>query len=210
MKRVGHRTDAAGNETGESTGTNQIRRSRLAHRPDNDRERRNGDDRNREKALKPLISEHVEEFPGTRPARWWESSAPRSPRGTYVGCGYDGKLPEPRKRLGGIGSAQHDVLNVTPSFAFGIPTCWVDQWQFDYYTGIAVDVNGKLVNPNPSGTFNGVAINPDDPPQFESQPVYLDRHGLFLPGERKQLTRAVCTENLIRVDDVMESPKLAE
>jgi hypothetical protein len=44
-------------------------------------------------------------------------------------------------------------------------------------------------NPKPSGTFDGVAINSDDPPTYESQAAYLERHHLFLPGERRRLTK---------------------
>jgi hypothetical protein len=39
----------------------------------------------------------------------------------------------------------------------------------DYYRGTARDIRGKLINRNPSGSFNGVAVDPDDPPLFESQ-----------------------------------------
>ena len=70
-----------------------------------------------------IIAEHVSDFPGTRPQRWWEYDA-----------------PEPRRRLGGTG---------TP----------------------------------------GLAIDPNDPPIFESEAAYLERHGLFLPGERKRLRK---------------------
>jgi hypothetical protein len=60
---------------------------------------------------------------------------------------------------------------------------------FEYYTGTARDIHGSLINPKPSGTFEGVAIDPGDPPVFESQASYLERHGLFLPGERKRLKK---------------------
>src|SRR5437899_238319 len=74
-----------------------------------------------------IVEEHVSEFPGTRPSRWWEFDAPRSARGTYPGCWYDGELPEPRKRLGGIGTVASDVLNYKPYFSFGIPLLWICQ-----------------------------------------------------------------------------------
>ena len=35
-----------------------------------------------------IVAEHVRDYPGTRPARWWDIDA-----------------PEPRRRLGGIGTA---------------------------------------------------------------------------------------------------------
>ena len=121
-----------------------------------------------------IVSEHVEDSPGSRPARWWQYDA-----------------PEPRKRLGGIGTPEHEVLNIKPAYSFGIPIGWIDQWQVDYYTGVAVDIHGRLVNEKAIGSgFKGVAINPDDPPTYESQATYLDRHGLFLPCERRRLGKA--------------------
>lgn len=117
-----------------------------------------------------IVDEHVEQFPGTRPERWWEFDAPRSPRGTYPGCFYDGTLSEQRERMGGIGTPQHEVLCFVPRFSFGVPVGWIDQYWAE---------RGK-----------GAAIDPDDPPLYESQASYLERHGLFLPGERKRLTKA--------------------
>ena len=35
-------------------------------------------------------------------------------------------------------------------------------------------------------------FDPNDPPQFESEAAYLERHGLLLPGERRRLRRASC------------------
>jgi hypothetical protein len=134
-----------------------------------------------------IVAEHVEDSPGTRPGRWWEYDSPRSPRGTYPGAGYDGEVPEPRKRIGGTGTPAYEVLCYKPYFSFGLPVSFISPWDVEYYTGVAVDVNGKLINPKPSGRFKGVAIDPDDPPMFESQATYLDRHGLFLPGEKKRL-----------------------
>ncbi len=40
------------------------------------------------------------------------------------------------------------------------------------------------------GGFAGQAIDPADPPRFESQAAYLRRHKLLLPGEEKRLTAA--------------------
>jgi hypothetical protein len=38
--------------------------------------------------------------------------------------------------------------------------------------------------------FRGIAIDPDDPPTFESQAAYLKRHGLFLAGEARRMKKA--------------------
>jgi hypothetical protein len=134
-----------------------------------------------------IVEEHVAEFPGTRPQRWYEYSAPRSPRGTYPGCYYDGELPEPRKRLGGIGTPDFEVMNIKPSFAFGLPVSWVDQTDCDYYNRRGAFAH---VAPNPNNEpFKGVAIDDSDPPRFESESSYLDRLGLLLPGEKRRIKK---------------------
>jgi hypothetical protein len=149
-----------------------------------------------------LIEEHVAESPGTRPHRWWQYDAPRSAVGTYPDCYYDGKLPEPRRRLGGVGTPCHECLAHVPHFAYGVPTTWVSQQDVEYYTGKARDVHGNLINPKPRGTFEGVAIDPNDPPTYESQAAYLERHGLFLPGERRRLSKRDFEPETISPPDV--------
>ena len=72
-----------------------------------------------------ILAEHVKENPGTRPALWWHYDAPRLPIGTFPGCYYDGKLPQPRKRTGGTGTPAHEVQAVVPSFEYGLPAVWV-------------------------------------------------------------------------------------
>jgi hypothetical protein len=121
-----------------------------------------------------LVAEHVTLHPGTRPDRWWQYEA-----------------PEPRQRLGGTGTPASEVLAYVPVYSYGLPAVWISQWQVNYYTGIAVDVHGNPIgDPYPSNSFKGVAINPDDPPTFESQATYLKRHGLFLAGEERRLKKA--------------------
>jgi hypothetical protein len=113
-----------------------------------------------------IVAAWAEHHPGTRPSCWWRWTAPRQPPGAFPGWYFDGKLPEPRQRLGGIGIPQHEVLAVTPSFAFGIPTGWV--------------------HPRDAGGFAG-AVDLADPPRFESQASYLRRLDLLLPGEGARL-----------------------
>jgi hypothetical protein len=125
-----------------------------------------------------IIEEHIAQWPGTRPYRWWDYDAPRIAVGTYPDCYYDGMRPEPRKRLGGIGTPCHECLAHVPHFSYGLPTAWVSQRDVERYTD-----TGRY------GTFKGVAINPDDPPTYESQAAYLERHSLLLPGERKRLKK---------------------
>lgn len=103
---------------------------------------------------KGLLSEWIEDHPGTRPWCWWELDSPRLP---VVGDGdpYDGKRPEPRQRVGGTGG-EPTHSGVT----FGLPDGWCE------------------------GDFN-----PSDPPVYESQAVYLDRHGLLTEAERRALKK---------------------
>jgi hypothetical protein len=78
---------------------------------------------------------------------------------------------EPRRRLGGTGDACHDVLAYTPWFRFGLPVVFVSE-----------RLRSVL-----SADFRGTPVDPQDPPVFESQAAFLDRHGLFAPGERDRV-----------------------
>ena len=82
--------------------------------------------------------------PGKRPKAFWRLEA-----------------PEMRRRLGGRGAPESDVLACVPTFARGIPTDW-DEDGFDRY----------------------------DPPTFESEATYLRRLKLLLPGELRRLKAA--------------------
>jgi hypothetical protein len=165
------------------------------------------DDQKREawEALRDeIIDAWAQEHPGTRPSHWWRYDAPRMPVGTWPGCYWDGQLPEPRRRLGGVGMPAHEALAYVPAFPFGVPDRWVDAWMVDYYNGRAVDVHGNPIGREFRGShFSGVAIDPDDPPTFESQAAYLERHGMFLPGEPTRLT-----DNDFEPESVMPAPDL--
>jgi hypothetical protein len=78
-----------------------------------------------------ILAEHVKESPGTRPELWWKYDAPRQPTGTFPGAWYDGNLPQPRERLGGIGTPAYECRSVAPTFAYGIPDIWVDMDEDD-------------------------------------------------------------------------------
>jgi hypothetical protein len=140
-----------------------------------------------------LLPEWIRLHPCSRPWAWWELDAPRWTR-TFDAF-WDGTLPEPRRRLGGIGTPDFEVLASVPHFDRGIPTRWVNQRDADYYNGRAMDIHGNKINqkwPPGSGTyqegdFAGKAIDPADPPRFEAEAVYLERHGLLTATERKHL-----------------------
>jgi len=103
-----------------------------------------------------FLPEYIKKNPGKRPTPWWQWDAPRwaDPHDDYY---FHGKLPEPRRRIGGSGTPWHDDLSIHPTFRKGIPS---------YF------------RPD---------IDPDDPPVYESQAVYLDRHGLLTSAEKAYL-----------------------
>ncbi|HEY2781081.1 MAG TPA: hypothetical protein VGI90_09895 [Steroidobacteraceae bacterium] len=102
-----------------------------------------------------ILQEWIAESPGTRPARWWELSA-----------------PEPRRRLGGVGTPSSERLAYVESYTLGVPDSWVSDDDLDAY---------KLIG----SPLNVPAIDPRDPPQFESQAMYLKRLDLLQSGERR-------------------------
>jgi len=120
-----------------------------------------------------IVAEHVTDYPGTRPARWWRYQA-----------------PEPRKRLGGTGTPAFEVLAYKPRYSFGLPVDWITPFQEKYYSGTAVNIRGEPIGSLVPTDFKGVAIDPENPPIFESVPAFLKRHKLFLPGEEKRLRKA--------------------
>jgi hypothetical protein len=133
-----------------------------------------------------IIAAWARKHPGTRPSYWWELDAPRQPVGTFPGWYYDGQLPEPRRRLGGVGTPKHEALAYVPHYSYGIPTNWINQWEVKLYGGRVRGKNGKPFFKK--GDFKGVAPDGADPPVFESQASYLKRHNLLLPGEAARLT----------------------
>jgi hypothetical protein len=96
-----------------------------------------------------VVRWHARHWPGTRPRLWWR---------------YDS--PQPRRRVGGIGTPLHECTAYALLLHDGIPADWR----------------------RPGDGFSrGVPIDRRDPPRFESQASYLRRHGLLLPGERERL-----------------------
>ena len=120
-----------------------------------------------------ILAEWIRQRPGRRPNFWWRSEAPEK-------C---------RQRLGGIGDAAHDFLAYVEDYDHGIPSIFIDPWLVDYYNGRAVDVNGELIDPgdDEEGGFAGRAIDPNDPPRYESQAAFLKRHGLLMSSEERRL-----------------------
>ena len=104
-----------------------------------------------------LLAEHVKKFPGSRPWAWWEFDA-----------------PERRLRVGGTGTPRHEAFPTkNPRYRFGVPQDWIVEREVNFYLR-----RGRII---------GKAFDENDPPTFESEPAYLRRLGLLLPGEEKRL-----------------------
>lgn len=71
-----------------------------------------------------IVAEWAARHPGTRPSIWWTLDAPRQPAGRHKGWIWDGRLVEPRKRLGGVGRPAHEVDATFPEYRLGIPVHW--------------------------------------------------------------------------------------
>lgn len=121
-----------------------------------------------------VVAEHVAEKPGTRPKRWWAYDSPRAP------CG----AAEPRQRHGGTGAALYEALPVfVPQWEFGVPREWLTARNIHFYP------------------TDAAPIDPNDPPLFESEAAYLERHGLLLPGEKQRLKAADFEPEAVMLDE---------
>ena len=59
-----------------------------------------------------------------------------------------------------------------------------------YYNGRSKDIHGNPIGTNyKEGDFEGVAIDPNDPPRYESEAAYLKRLNLLTPAELKYLDK---------------------
>jgi hypothetical protein len=142
-----------------------------------------------------FLSMWVADYPGYRPRCWWRYSAPRQPIGRWSGCWWDGKLPEPRRRLGGTGTPAWEGLAYVPMYDRGIPAIWITARH--YALQAELRTTGRQSGCIRDGGFmrqyealHAAPFDPADPPIYESQAVYLERHGLFLAGERRLLRKS--------------------
>lgn len=135
-----------------------------------------------------ILSDWTRKNPCARPWAWWTCDAPRWTR--KFGAWFDGTLPEPRRRLGGVGDPAFEHLAYVPEFESGLPVSWVTKFDEEYYNGRRRDVNGNIIPTKyKDGDFSGKAINPENPPCFESIAAYLLRHNLLTPFELKHLEK---------------------
>jgi hypothetical protein len=166
-----------------------------------------------EAARTELLAGWVQDHPGSRPWPWWRFDAPRWARADWparqrcLGAWADDLFAEPRRRLGGIGDPAFEHLNILPAFRAGIPTSWVDAWSARYYRGEARDIHGAPIGLEFVGHhFAGLAIDPNDPPRFESSAAYLLRHHLLRPDEERRLPAEAFEPEVVAVDDEFEAP----
>ena len=147
-----------------------------------------------------ILSAWVAAHPGTRPAAWWQFDAPRATSlpGRAASAVASGRVPAPRRRRGGVGTPNHEVLNFAPELPCGIAVSYVDAWDVAFYNGRAKDVDGNPIGTKYSaGDFIAEAFDPDDPPRFESEAAYLERHRLFAPGEHDRLPADAFDETVV-------------
>jgi hypothetical protein len=131
----------------------------------------------------------IKKHPCTRCLAWWQWDAPRW-SDHYEDCFFHRTLPEPRKRIGGTGTPNYEVLSYVPEFFKGVPTRWITKFEEDYFNERCKGVDKKpIVTKYHDGDFEGIAIDPDDLPTFESEASYLQRHGLLTPEEKKYLAK---------------------
>jgi hypothetical protein len=107
----------------------------------------------------PFLAEYIAEHPGQRPHWWW-----------HFNTLDNGELLL-RQRIGGVGVTHGD-----DHFSYGMPTGWVtpmDQIEERTWPGKPL--------------HQGPAVDPANPPIFESSATFLERHGLLVTSERKRL-----------------------
>jgi hypothetical protein len=140
-------------------------------------------------ARETVLAEWITARPGTRPSLWWLWDAPPWPPDEipprWQGAKFSERLKAPRERLGGIGTPAHECLNYVPTFDYGIPVEWLDQQTVDRYNGRLGEAPSMWTRDWVEGYFPYDALDPDDPPRYESQATYLHRHDCLTPDESR-------------------------
>ena len=133
-----------------------------------------------------LLAEWIQEHASSRPRAWWRFDAPEctalpvfAPDGEWL---RQQRIPEPRRRLGGTRQPIYECSNTAIRLPFGRPVDFVrESW---------VDEDDDRV-----------PFDPKDPPRYESQAAYLERHGLLVTGERRRLRAADFEVEIVAADD---------
>ncbi|WP_271167297.1 hypothetical protein [Hansschlegelia plantiphila] len=103
--------------------------------------------------------------------------------GTRPWCWWKYEAPEQRRRVGGTGTLRCEAHGGKPLVRMGLPEGWIMP-------------NDLRWHPFVGRGFQGFDV--DDPPTFESQAAFLERHGLLVAGERKRLKAADFVSEAIR------------
>lgn len=107
-----------------------------------------------------VTAHYAREHPGCRPSLWWQYPQ------------------QQRQRVGGTGSPIWEALPAyLPAHDFGLPRYWLTARTVKVYAMLGL-------------TLDGEAIDPADPPIFESEATYLQRKGELLPGELARIDAA--------------------
>ena len=101
------------------------------------------------------------EHPGSRPWAWWLFDAPETLR----------------HRLGGQGTADHEVFSKAEEIFFGVHVSYIQDDDFKAYMSL-----GETLPPYAQ------PFDPDNAPQWESEASYLQRHGLLTTDEECKLS----------------------
>jgi hypothetical protein len=131
-----------------------------------------------------LLPEWIRERPGTRPSWWYECDrdCPRISAEDIARRGWEGwffvkRLPDLRRRLGGVGDPMFEHLALVPQLYRAMPIHFVRQSDVDEFSEEGEDFTGK-------------PIDPKNPPIYESEAAYLRRHGLLTADEKRRLKRS--------------------
>ena len=95
---------------------------------------------------------------------------------------WDFEAPEIRQRIGGIGDCENDVFNIVPVVTLGIPEDWIGLAWLEVYPDLT-------------------AIDPENPPVFESQATYLKRHKILTKAEKNSLKLMDFETERIKIDE---------
>ncbi|MGD2112918.1 MAG: hypothetical protein PVI50_06000, partial [Gammaproteobacteria bacterium] len=80
--------------------------------------------------------------------------------------------PGVRDRVGGTGTPKHEVLKYAPVYDFGVPRYWITKRDITLLR---------------KAGFKGKPLDSSNPPLFESQAAFLERHGLLTDEEMEVL-----------------------
>lgn len=80
--------------------------------------------------------------------------------------------PGVRDRIGGTGTPKHEVLKYAPVYDFGVPRYWITKRDITLLR---------------KAGFKGKPLDSSNPPLFESQAAFLERHGLLTDEEMETL-----------------------